>query len=286
MFTASFLWSIFSMTMQNKIFDYLDYRYFLKDFYNDLKNRDKKYSHRYFALKLGVKSSGFFSEILSNKRNVSQKNILQLFTVLGFDKDESRYFDCLVNFNQAGSLPEKDYWLQKMLECKKVNLKLLNKDVYEYFSKWYYTAIREMLFYYKEAVDPKTVAGKLNPQLKADEVKNAITLLERLAMIEKKDDGSYTQKDAVISTGNQVKSVEVANFQLQTLDLAKNAVSTFPSWQRDISTLTLSISGDGFKKIVEILQKTRKEIIKVAQSDTQEDRVCQVNIQFFPLTKV
>jgi uncharacterized protein (TIGR02147 family) len=274
------------MTMRNKIYDYLDYRQFLKDYYLHFKEHDKKFSQRYFTLKLGVKSSGFLSEIINGKRNLSQKNILQWFKILGFDKDQSNYFEYLVHFNQTRSLIEKDYWLQKMMECKRVNLKLINKDIYEYFSKWYYTAIREMLFFHKETVDPKKIAARLNPPIKAEEAKTAFALLERLKMIEKRYDNSFVQKDPIISTGNQVNSVEVANFQIQTIELAKIAVETVPSDKRDVSTLTISISGAGFKKIAEVLQKTRKEILKVAQNDANEDRVYQVNIQLFPLTKV
>lgn len=273
------------MSMKNNIYNYLDYRQFLKNYYLHLKKQDKKFSQRYFALKLGVKSSGFLSEIFNGKRNLSQTNILQWFKVIGFDKDESNYFECLVHFNQTRSFSEKDYWLKKMMECKRVNMKLINKDVYEYFSKWYYTAIREMLFFNKDP-DSKKIAARLNPTIKADEVKAAFALLERLKMIEKTSDNSYIQKDPIISTGNQVNSVEVANFQIQTIELAKKAVETVPSDKRDISTLTISISDAGFKKIAEVLQKTRKEILKVAQNDSNEDRVYQVNIQLFPLTKI
>ena len=273
------------MGIQSQLYNYLDYREFLKDYYQYLKSQDKKFSQRYLALKLEVKSSGFLSEIFTGKRNLSQKNILQWFKVLDLDKDQRNYFESLVNFNQSGSLTEKGYWLQKMMECKKVNLVLLNKDLYEYFSKWYYTAIREMFFFYKEVADPKKIAAQLNPQIKADEAKAAIALLERLGMIEAKHEGSYSQKETMLSTGDQVKSVEVANFQLQTIDLAKSAITDIPSRQRDISTLTLSISEEGFKKITEILKATRKEILKVAQNDSNEDRVYQMNIQLFPLTK-
>jgi uncharacterized protein (TIGR02147 family) len=274
------------MDMRNKIYDFLDYRKFLKEYYEYLKNQDKKFSQRYFALKLGVKSTGFVSEIINGKRNLSQKNILQWFKVAGFDKDQSNYFEYLVHFNQATDLIEKDYWLQKMMECKRVNLKLLNKDVYEYFSKWYYTAVRELLFYYKESVNPKKIAALLNPPIKTDEAKSALALLERLSMIEKRSDNTYVQKDAIISTGNEVNSVEVANFQIQTIALAKEAVSAVPSTKRNITTLTLSISEEGVDKIAEVLQRTRKDILKIAQNDTREDRVYQLNIQLFPLTKV
>jgi uncharacterized protein (TIGR02147 family) len=265
--------------MDKKIYDYL------KDAYTFLKSTDKKYSQRYFSLKLGVKSTGFLSEIFNGKRNLSQNNVLQWFKVLKLDKDECNYFQNLVNFNQAKSFIEKDFWLQKMMECKKVNTKILNKDVYEYFSKWYYAAIRELLFFYKSAVDPKEVASMLNPSITVDEAKAAFVLLEKLNLIAKNSDGSYSQNDSIVSTGNQITSTEIANYQLQTIDLAKNAINKISLSKRNISTLTLSISENGFNKIIDILQAAKKDILKVTQSDSGEDRIYQVNIQLFPLTK-
>jgi uncharacterized protein (TIGR02147 family) len=274
------------MDMRDTVYGYVDFREFLKAYCKENKNRDRKFSHRYFALKLGIKSTGFLSELFQGKRNLSQQNIIRWFEVIGFNKDQSSYFDSMVHFNQAESLSEKDYWLQKMMECKKVNLTLLNKDIYEYFSKWYYAAIREMLFYYKETINPKKLTSLLCPSVKIEEVKAAVSLLERLHLIERHPDGSYSQKDAMISTGDQVNSVEVANFQIETIELAKKSINAIPAEKRDISTLTLSISENGFSKIIEILKTTKKDIIKVAGNDSNEDRVYQLNVQFFPLTRV
>ncbi len=274
------------MSTTKQIYDYMDYREYLKDYYENLKKQDKKFSQRYLALKLGVKSSGFLSEVINGKRNLSQNNVLQWLKVLKLDKDASCYFDNLVHFNQAESLNEKSYWLQKLMDSKKVHLSVLNKDLYDYFSKWYYTAIHEMFFYYHDVVDPKQIASQVNPPIKVEDAKNAITLLERLGMIEKQSDGSYKQRNAMVSTGDTVKSVEVANFQQQTAELAKDAILNVPSTLRDITTLTMSISDTGYAKICELLKETRKEIAKIAQNDSGEDRVYQVNVQLFPLTKI
>ncbi len=278
--------SILSMNDRKKVYDYLDYREFLKDTYSFLKSKDKKYSQRFFTRKLGVRSTGFFAEILNGKRNLSIRNILQFFKILKLDRDECGYFESLVNFNQARSLLEKDYWLLKMMECSNVDSKILNRDVYEYFSKWYYSAIRELLFFCRTVVRPTAVASVLNPPIKTDEAENALSLLERLKLIERNPDGSYCQKDTIISTGSQVHSVEVANYQMQTLELAKHALDTVPASQREISTLTMSISGEAYGRIAEILRKAKQDIVKVTQRDSGEDRVYQMNMQLFPLTTI
>jgi len=267
-------------------YDYLDYREYLKAKYEFLKRSDRKYSQRYFAQKLDVKSTGFFAEVLSGKRNLTQKNVLSLVVVLKLESEEAGYFENLVNFNQSRSIQEKDHWLIKMMECTKVNTKIVNRDVYEYFSKWYYAAIREVLFYYKDPVKPGEIANMLRPQISREEAQMALSLLEKLVLVEKLQDGSYRQKDTVLSTGNMVHSVEIAKYQSQTIDLAKEALDTVSIAERDISTLTMSISSEAYKKIVEILTKAKKDIIKVAQHDSGEDRVYQMNMQLFPLTKI
>jgi uncharacterized protein (TIGR02147 family) len=268
-----------------EIFNYLDYRDYVADFYRSKKQENKKFSQRYFSLKLGMKSSGFLADILKGRRNLSPKNIIQFCKALDFNREESDYFENLVNFNQAKALIEKKHWLRRMLACKKVNTKILNKDEFEYFSKWYYTAIREMLFYKKTGDDYKTIASELIPPLKPAEVKEALELLQRLGMVEKNKEGHYLQCDSLISTGNQVRSVHVANFQLQTLQMAISALDAMSPKMRDFSTLTLSISGSGLEQIKSVLAESRKEIMKIAKNDSNEDRVYQVNFQVFPLTK-
>jgi uncharacterized protein (TIGR02147 family) len=268
-----------------EIFNYLDYREFLSDYYHGKKREDKKFSQRYFSMKLGVKSSGFFSDVLIGRRNLNQKNVIQFCRALELNREESEYFENLVNFNQARALIEKKHWLQRMLSCKKVNTKILNKDEFEYFSKWYYTAIREMLFYKKVRDDHKQIASELIPSLRPGEVKEALDLLERLGMIEKDKDGLFKQRDSLISTGSRIRSVHVANFQLQTLQMAISALDAIAPEMRDFSTLTLSVSQEGLKQIKDVLAESRKTIMKIAKNDSNEDRVYQLNFQLFPLTR-
>jgi uncharacterized protein (TIGR02147 family) len=273
------------MSELKNVYEYIDYREFLKNRCAYLKKVDKKYSQRYFMQKLGVKSTGFFFEMLCGKRNLNHQNILSFIKILKLDRDEAGYFENLVYFNQARSIQDKDHWLLKMMESSKVNSKILNRDVYEYFSKWYFAAIRELLFFCPQPIKPQAIADMLCPPISRNEAQKALALLEKLELIRKLPDGTFMQKDTVISTGDLIRSVEIANYQLQTIDLAKHALDATPVAQRDISTLTMSISKNAFEKIVDIIKKAKQDIIKVTRQDSNEDRVYQLNMQFFPLTK-
>jgi uncharacterized protein (TIGR02147 family) len=265
------------------IYDYTDYRVFLRDYCHHYKQLDAKYSQRYFALKLGVKSSGFLSEVINGKRNLSRTNVAQFCRTLKLSDTEQQYFENLVTFNQARSQSEKEHWLNRLMVSQNSNLSSLRRDIYEYFSNWYVSAIRELLFFYTFDGNYKQLASTLTPQIKPSQAKEALDLLLRLGLVRTAEEGRLVQAEAVISTGDEVHSTEVAKFQMQMLELARQALDRMPANRRDISTLTLSVSQQGFEKIRAIIQRTRKEILSAAVDDTNEDRVVQLNIQLFPL---
>jgi uncharacterized protein (TIGR02147 family) len=57
---------------------------------------------------------------------------------------------------------------------------------------------------------------------------------------------------------------------------------------RDISTITMSITEDGFKEITEFVKEFRAAVIKRVDEMNLEkrDRVYQLNMQLIPLSRV
>jgi uncharacterized protein (TIGR02147 family) len=164
-------------------------------------------------------------------------------------------------------------------------MNILNKHMYEYFSKWYHVAIREMLFYYPFKDNVRDLAKQLFPPITEKEAKESIALQERLEIIKRTETG-YKQTDSTITTGDEtIQDLQLVNFQSEMMDHAKKALDLVPANQRDISSLSLSLSENGFKNAKKILQNTRKELLKEAQTDLNEDRVYQINFQLFPLSK-
>ncbi len=158
--------------------------------------------------------------------------------------------------------------------------------MYEYFSKWHHIAIREMLYYFPFNGNYRDLSKQLVPAISENEAKDSIELQERLEIICKDDNGCFKQVSSTLTTGNETfHNLELENFQIETIELAKRALDTFPAEQRDISTLSLSLSKKGFSKAKQILQDTRKQLLKEAQQDAQEERVYQINFQLFPLSK-
>ncbi len=268
------------------IFEYTDYRKYLADYQAMQREVNPAFSHRYFAQKAGFSSTGLFSNILKGRRNLTPTLITGFAKAMKLGKKEKEYFECLVLFNQACTLDEKNRYYERMLQISPLKMELVDKDKYEFYSQWWHSAIRELLYYYKFRDDFAALARKLDPPIRPDQAKKAISTLEKLGMIERDSDGYYRQTSKVITTGKDyVRSLQVANFQSATLHLARESLDRHSREQRDISTLTLTVSPESLRKIRLEIDALQNRILKIVEADESVDSVYQVNFQVFPLTR-
>lgn len=268
------------------VYQYLDYRKLLKDMYLEKKALNANFSYRYISLKTGIRSSGYFANILSGKSNISLKLVLKLSQLFGLKRPEAEYFELLVLFNQSKTHDEKNHLFDRILKLKKSKIKTLLPEYYEYFNNWYYVVIREMLDFTPFKDDYASLAQKISPPISAKDAERAIVVLESLGLIQKNAKGIYERVDALVTTGEEVQSTAIVNFQKATLDLAKRSFDAFPKEARDISTLTISISQKNLARIKERIRNVRREILELAKSDPFTDTVYQLEFIAFPVTKL
>ncbi len=267
------------------IFDYQNYRLFLIDFLNDKKQHEKGFSQRDILKKMGISSSGFLANVLSGRNNLTTTQIALLARVLKFKKSETAYFEALVLFTQAKTLDEKNLYYSRMVKLHKSKFKSLKSNQLSLFAKWYYAVIRELIYFYTFKDDYKELAKMVEPPISPKEAKEAIHELEKIGLIYRGKDGVYRQKSGIVTTGDEVRSFHVANFIMETLRHAERAMDTVPPQERDMSVLTLKLSEATMKQMKTEIQMFRKKLLRMAESDTNQNRVFQCNINFFPATK-
>lgn len=268
------------------VFEYLNYRQLLKDLYEENKKKQSSFSYRYIGQKVGFKSAGFFTNILQGKRNISHNIIFKFAELFKFNKKETEYFELLVLYDQADQHNQKKYYFEKLLSMRKSKVHELTSEQYMYFDKWHNVAIRELLNYFPFRGDYQQLAKMVNPPITPTEARKSVELLKKLGLIEEKEDHTYRVTNKSITTYPNVPILAVHNFQLATMDLAKESIDRFPKDERSISTVTLSVSKETFKFIEEKLAIFRREIQNIVENDRHQiDRVYQFNFQVFPLSQ-
>jgi uncharacterized protein (TIGR02147 family) len=267
------------------VFEYFDYRQFLRDLFEEKKRENRQFSHRAVLQKMGITSTGFLANVISGRKNLTQVQVQRLNQILKLKAGESRFFESLVLFNQAKSLEEKNGFMKRLVANQKVGTKPLARKQLNLFSKWYYVVLRELLYFHRLKDDFRSVSRMLLPPIGAEEAEKAVREMEELELLEKDAEGFYRQKDVSITTGDEIRSLQVANFQLDTMDLAKAALDRIPVEERDISCLTMTLSPESFSQVKTEIQAFRKRLAAIAFADEKVDQVFQCNIQFFPVTR-
>ncbi len=268
------------------LFDYTDYRIYLKELISDRHEKGLPASNRWFAQKMGINSNAWLTYVLQGKRNLNKGNIEKLILLLKLKPAEGRFFSALVQFNQAKTINERNLYYQEMEMARKSGAtRTLTSDQYEYYSVWYHSAIRSIIDMYPDHEDYEELGSLLTPPITASEAKKSVALLERLGLIVKDDSGRYKIVNKIITSGPHEKALAIANFQRETMKLAQESLDRYTKADRDISTMTLGISENALVKIQSLLQETRSKIAEIASSDLNSDRVFHLNIQLFPFSR-
>jgi uncharacterized protein (TIGR02147 family) len=267
------------------LFEYTDYRKYLRDYYEARRAVQKEFTHRHIAQAIGFKSTGTFAQILQGKTNMSPQTLATFIRFLGLKKDESDYFELLVLFSQSKGHTEKKRYFEKIISYPKSNLKQVDSTQYAFYEKWYYSVIREVLAFHPFKDDYRELARLLEPPIATAEAQKAIKLLAELGLITRNANGIYEKSDPVITSGYDTRSLAVNQFIIETLDLAKVALDKLPREERSLSALTLSLPEDGYALVEEKVKNFRRELLELARNCQNPKRVIQVNFQIFPVSR-
>lgn len=271
-----------------KIFEYLDYREFLQDYYNQKKESTPSFSLRVFSDKIGFKAKDFISRVMNGEKNLSSSSISKIAHGLNLSKNESIFFEALVLFNQANSTEERDKAFVQMQQTLKIvrfkeKQHLMALYQYEVFSHWHHLVIRSLIGMFGFSGDFEALAKQVQPKISTEEAKKSVILLEKCNLIKKNSNGEYSLTENAITTGNKTSKIALRGFHQHCLRLAIDSIDREEPSKRNISALTLGISQKSYDQIVEKINTFRKEIALLAEEDENADSVYQMNFQLFPV---
>jgi uncharacterized protein (TIGR02147 family) len=269
------------------IFEYQNYRLYLKDYYNEQKDSKKYFSYRYFSNKAGINASAFLYYVIEGKRNLTKKSIDKISSAIGHNKEENEYFENLVFFNQAKTIAEKTMYYSRIVECRNpLDIKTISSERYEYYSKWYNSVIREVVTMVDFKGDYAFLGKCLLPTISEKQAAESISLLERLGFIERDENGLYHQTDALIGVKPEPhEAFIIEKFQTEMLNMAIKAYDCVPRSSRMSASTTFSISGKTFELFKMKTREFRRELLEIARLDNEPERVVQFTFNMFPVTR-
>jgi len=269
------------------IFEYQNYRTYLHDYYVEQKAKRKNFSYRSFSEKAGIKAPSFFFYVIEGKRNLTKNTVLKISQAINHTREEADYFEHLVFFNQAESIAEKTFYYSRLVELRKpLDIAIIDKERYEYYSVWYHSVIREVVTFFDFKGDFDKLGMVLVPPIKGSEAKKSIALLEQLGFIEKDEQGLFHQtQNLLISKVGTIDAFIIQKFQIEMLQVAMKAYDAVAIPDRMSSSTTFSISGESFELFKMRLRELQNQLMEIARIDEKPDVTYQLTLNLFPVSR-
>lgn len=268
------------------VFDFIDYRTFLKAYYEAAKVNVPSFSYRYFSRRAGFSSPNFLKLVIDGKRNLGSDSVDQIGEAIRLTAEEQHFFANLVGFNQATTASDKNRHFERLAASRRFReAQQLHGALFEYLSHWYYPAIREMTARPDFREDARWIAAALVPAIKPSQAATALETLLRLGLLERDREGRIVRGDPTITSGHEVRALGVGNYHRQMLERAAEAIELVDSERRDLSAMTVCVNAASIPEIKRRLREFRETLLDFCDRDQNPETVYQINIQLFPLTR-
>lgn len=263
----------------------MDYREFLRIWYEDQKKSQHNFSFRAFSQRAGFSSPNFFKLVMDGARNLTEDSLTKTIKGLKLNKQETDFFRNLVFYNQAKEHDRKNYYYQKLLSSRKFNkLKPIAKGQYQFYATWYHPVIRELVVSKDFDGTPEWIANHIYPPLSVQQVQKSIELLQQLGFIKRNGDSHWVQSTPITTTGKESAELALLNYHQSLLSLAHHLLPQIEQEHRDVSALTLGVAREKVPQIKTMIQEFRKKILQFVSDDIHPEEVVQLSIQLLPLT--
>jgi uncharacterized protein (TIGR02147 family) len=266
------------------IYQYLDYRRYLSDWFRAKKTASPRFSHRVFARQAGHSSPSLLLHVIEGKRNLTSATTEAFCKAIGLKGEDADFFAALVQLDQAPDNETRNRaWEQVSATRRFKEARKLEGDGVEYLSCWYYPAIRELALCQGFQADPEWIAQSLRPHITATQAKKALELLISLGFL-KQEENRLVAAEASLVTPHEVAGMAAMNYHATMIERSKDALA-FPHKERHYCAVTVSIPTLMLPLLKRELDAFQERLLDLCDgAEGAKDCVYQINLQLLPLS--
>jgi uncharacterized protein (TIGR02147 family) len=228
--------------------------------------------------------------VLKENSPLSPRVLVMLAKPLGLNREEMNYWAHLAALVDAKSLDEQK---QVFRNLSKTGLyKSHHKEAilaHQYFSNWYYVAIRELANRKDFSLNPKWVSDQLVKTVPLTEVREALDFLIEHGLIIKIENGKYSASERNIQCEGVVYRMALTEFYKQTYEMCVESIYETPREERYLTSHSLAISEDGFAELQSILVETVNRLQALTKKEDKKGNVGKcvyhVSLAGIPMSK-
>lgn len=284
------------MQQAPNVTEYMDYRKYLADFYAYRREQTKKdirpYSYQMFSAAANIKSPQYLRLIIDGKRNLSDDMIGKFSKALNLNREGTEELKSLVHYTQATDPSERNRFLKDLME-KRVNQKIKSGEIdskaFEKVPGWVAWILYSMTDVKGVNFEISQLKQLLGEKATQDEIHEALNkLLESGQLVRDPETHEIKKSRPLMENADNIPVALVRKLQAELLYLGMESLFQDDPTDREFGTVTLSMTEKEFEEIKFKLRQIRKQMTKdnsIARSQSAGERIYQLNIQLFPVTK-
>jgi uncharacterized protein (TIGR02147 family) len=263
----------------------MDYRLFLKDWFEAKRKTNPQWTYGAWARLLRLKSPATLNMILNGKRNPSPKLTTAISKQLGLRGSEVSYFEDLVKLEKSKNDASVSVLLLERINKKNPSgiLRVLDREQFYAISNWYYYAIRELVDVRGFLEDPEWISRKLRHKVTNGQIQKAIKSLLALNLLIRDEQGILRYGGGAVRTADDLSDEGLKRFHEETLQSAALSVRSVDPKDREISGYTFTLNRERLPEAKDIIRRMHRELLTLAEKQDAES-VYQIETVLFPLT--
>ncbi|MCB9496130.1 MAG: TIGR02147 family protein [Fibrobacteria bacterium] len=267
-----------------QLIGHLDYREWLRAFYEERKAHDSFVSYRFLAERTDMDHS-LLIKVMQGDRHLSEASVDAWIRYLRFDAREEDYFRTLVRFGKTRSTRERTQCLEHLLSMQGTQAMPLEKETVEYFRRWHHVALRGLLGL-DGSLDAEEAAVQLDPPIGVEDARASLALLEKLQLIRREPDGRWALVNDYVEAGPAVDPKVIRAHQQEMMRMAAEAIDRHPPDHRQVSSATITLAMTDLPEARARIRALRDSLLRLSSESRTADQVFQFQTVLFPLTQV
>lgn len=268
------------------IYHYLDFRSFLRDWYQWRCAEDPTFSRRRFARLAGKQSPGLLTSVMDGNRRLTPPLVRAFASAMELPEEEATFFTALVQLDQAVTTQSRnEAWNRVSASRAFQEARPIQGASFQYLSRWWYPVVRELAYRPAFRDDPEWIARQIQPAITPTQAREALDALKTLGLLTKAPDGVLRPTDGLVGTPSEVEGLAVHNYHRGMLERALEAIERFDSSERHMVAATIPVNGALIPLLKQELNALQQRALDLSEQHIDRaEHVVQVHLLLFPLS--
>ena len=267
------------------IFEFNNYRSYLKAVLTNKIESNPSYSLRSFASNLGI-SHAALSQVFKGTKNISYERAMDIGAKLKLKETEQEYFCLLVQFETVKDMEKRSAIQDRMNRMRPAKRSHdLSLDMFRIISDWYHFPILSMTRIKNFKFTSQNIAMRLG--ISELEASVAIDRLKRLELLEQNANGEWVESKSYLMASTETPSSALRKFHRQMLQKALDSIETEEAKDKVNGSETFAFNPSELSDAREITERYFNEMIELSeksQAKSGATDVFHLQVNFFNLT--